>query len=177
MLIEIRREEDIPKELVATPIADLIKYHNLGFPPKTYASAEILISMCMDNRKELRIPENFAYIIRTGGGNLRYSEFKVSYAIGIGGVKYIALLGHNNCGMVNLVSQKEDFIQGLCENANWDRQRAEEHFMNYAPLFEINNELDFVVSEAARLKILYPGIVIVPLFYKLEDDMLYSINY
>ena len=177
MLIEIRREEDIPKELVATPIADLIKYHNLGFPPKTYASAEILISMCMDNRKELRIPENFAYIIRTGGGNLRYSEFKVSYAIGIGGVKYIALLGHNNCGMVNLVSQKEDFIQGLCDNAKWDRQRAEEHFMNYAPLFEINNELDFVVSEAARLKILYPGIVIVPLFYKLEDDMLYAINY
>ena len=34
--------------------------------------------MCMDNRKQLRLPDNFAYILRTGGGNIRYSEFKIS---------------------------------------------------------------------------------------------------
>ena len=40
--------------------------------------------MCMDNRKHLHIPDNFAFIIRSGGANLRYSEFKVSYAIAVG---------------------------------------------------------------------------------------------
>lgn len=61
----------------------------------------------MDNRKHLHIPENFAFIIRSGGANLCYSEFIVSnaiaiaIAIAIGNVKHIALVGHNNCGMVN----------------------------------------------------------------------------
>ena len=73
----------------------------------------------MDHRKRLRIPDNFAYIIRAGGGNLRYSEFKVSYAIAVGEVKTIALIGHNQCGMVNLISKREQFIQGMVEHAGW----------------------------------------------------------
>ena len=31
--------------------------------------------------KKLDIPDNFAFIIRAGGANLRYSEFKISFAI------------------------------------------------------------------------------------------------
>lgn len=177
MLIEMRREEDIPEKFKASPIGDLIRYQNFGHPHKKYDSAEILLGLCMDNRKQLTIPENFAYVIRTGGANLRYSEFKVSYAIAIGGVKYIALFAHNNCGMVNLVSKRELFVSGLCENASWDRQRAEEHFMNYAPIFEIDNEIDFVVNEAKRLSGKYPGIVVEPLFYNVDDDLLYAIEY
>ncbi len=73
----------------------------------------------MDNRKHLHIPDNFAFIIRAGGANLRYSEFKVSYAIAVGSVSCIALVGHNQCGMVNLISRKEQFIRGLVENAGW----------------------------------------------------------
>ncbi len=130
----------------------------------------------MDNRKHLRIPENFAYIIRTGGANLRYSEFKVSYAIAIGKIKYIALIGHNNCGMVNLISKREDFINGLVENAGWEREWAEQHFMHFAPMFEIGNEIDFLLSEAKRLRLRYPKITIVPLLYKIEDNKLYLIR-
>jgi len=66
--------------------------------------------MCMDNRKHLHMPDNFAFIIRTGGANLRYSEFKVSYAIAVGGVRHIALIGHSKCGMVNLAARKEAFV-------------------------------------------------------------------
>lgn len=172
MLIEVKKEADIPAELAETPVGDLIRYQNLGSEFKPYDSAQMLIAMCMDNRKQLRIPEKFAFIIRTGGANLRYSEFKVSYAIAIGGVKYVVLIAHNNCGMVNLVSKRERFIEGLCKNANWDRRRAEEHFMNYAPMFEIDNEIDFVAKEAVRLAEKYPGITIVPLFYSIDDNML-----
>ena len=95
----------------------------------------------MDNRKRIRIPDNFSYVIRVGGANLRYSEFKVSYAIAVGGVKTIALIGHNHCGMVNLNSRRDQFVQGLVENAGWEKEKGEEHFRHYAPMFEIGNEI------------------------------------
>ena len=170
--IKVCKESEIPEKYYNTPVYQLLCFHNLGAELKAYNSAELLIGMCMDNRNQLRIPENFAYIIRTGGANLRYSEFKVSYAIAIGGVKHIALIAHNNCGMVNLVSKREQFVEGLCRNAGWDRQRAEEHFMNYAPLFEIDNEVDFVVNESKRLAQKYPGVTVTPLLYTLNDNLL-----
>src|SRR6187455_570718 len=120
-LIPVLTKEDIPAEYRDTAIGRLLEYHDLGRPFDTYQSAELLIGMCMDNRKHMTIPDNFAFIIRSGGANLRYSEFKVSYAISVGGVKSIALIGHNQCGMVNLVARKNIFINGLVENAGWDR--------------------------------------------------------
>ncbi|SMB81140.1 carbonic anhydrase [Desulfonispora thiosulfatigenes DSM 11270] len=176
-LIKILKEEDIPKKYVDTPIGELIRYHNFNMPFKEYDTAQILVGMCMDNRNQLNMPPNFAYIIRTGGGNLRYSEFKVSYAIAIGRIKYIVLFGHNNCGMVNLVSKREDFVNGLCELAGWTRERAEEHFMNFATMYEVDNEIDFVVNESERINAKYPGIEVVPLFYNIDDNLIYFIQY
>ncbi len=175
-LINISSANDIPPFLRDTPVGRLLEYQNLGRSFDTYVNAGLLIGMCMDHRKQLRIPENFAYIIRTGGGNLRYSEFKVSYAISIGNIKTIALIGHDNCGMVNLFSKKGKFIDGLVETAGWDREWAKEHFMHFAPLFEIGNEIDFVLSEAKRLRMRYPKIAVIPLFYKLKNNLLYLIN-
>lgn len=169
-LLKITSKEQIPIEYIDTPIGELIRYQNLSEEFKDYNTAQLLIGMCMDNRKHLRIPENFAYIIRTGGANLRYSEFKVSYAIAIGGVKHIALIVHDNCGMVNIVAKREQFIEGLCINAGWDKRRAEEHFMKYAPMFEIDNELEFVTKESQRLTEKYPLIKVVPLFYSVDDN-------
>lgn len=175
-LIKVTELNDIFPEYINTPIAQLLKYHNLQYPFENHNKAELLIGMCMDNRKQLNIPNNFSYILRTGGGNLRYSEFKVSYAVAIGGVKFLALIGHNNCGMVNLISKKDMFINGLVENAGWSREQAEEHFMNYALMFEIENEIDFLLSEAKRLRKKYPKVLVVPLFYKVEDNLLYLIE-
>ena len=104
-ILKINSAEDILPAYLNSPISRLLEYHNLDRPYEAYNSAELLIGMCMDNRKHLHIPENFAYIIRSGGANLRYSEFRVSYAIAVGGVKAIALIGHNNCGMVNLMNR------------------------------------------------------------------------
>jgi carbonic anhydrase len=132
--------------------------------------------MCIDNRKHLLIPNNFAFIIRTGGANLRYSEFKISYAISVGGILHIAIIGHNNCGMVNLISRKDQFINGLVDKAGWDREKAEDHFTQFAPMFEIGNEIDFVLSEAKRLRLRYPKICVAPMLYKVEDNRLYLIN-
>ncbi len=175
-LLPVATEQDILPQYRNTPIGLLLEYHNLDHPYATYNQAQLLIGMCMDNRKHLRIPDNFAYIIRSGGANLRYSEFKVSYAIGAGGAKSIALIAHDQCGMVNLVARKEIFIQGLIENAGWERGQAEEHFMQLAPMFEIGNEVDFVLSETQRLRKRYPKIQVAPLLYKVDDNLLYQIG-
>jgi carbonic anhydrase len=175
-LLSVQSIDDILPEYQQTPIGLLLEFHNLNRPVDIYDKAQLLIGMCMDNRKHLHIPDNFAFIIRAGGANLRYSEFKVSYAIAVGQIRHIALIGHDNCGMVNLVARKEEFIKGLVETAGWPQERAQEHFMHFAPMFEIGNETDFILDETKRLRNRYPKIVIAPMFYKVSDNKLYFIK-
>jgi carbonic anhydrase len=175
-LLPITAANDIPSAYRGTPIGNLLEYHNLDRTQEVYTSAQLLIGMCMDNRKHLHIPDNFAFIIRSGGANLRYSEFKVSYAIGVGGAKAIALIGHTQCAMVNLIARKSQFVDGLVENAGWDPQAAEEHFFHYAPMFEIGDEIEFVLGEVRRLRLRYPYILVAPMLYRVEDNLLYLIR-
>jgi carbonic anhydrase len=175
-LIAVNSTADIPAEYKDTPIGLLLEYHNLDREFGNYNNASLLIGMCMDNRKHLHMPDNFSFIIRTGGANLRYSEFKVSFAISIGGVRHIALIGHTNCGMVNLISRKQQFITGMVEASGWDKDQAEDHFLHFAPMFEIGNETDFILSEVKRLRLRYPKIKIAPMLYKVEDNKLYLIR-
>lgn len=171
-LVNVESREDIFPAYRRTPIEKLFAFQNFQEPFSEFQRAELLISMCMDNRKQLRLPENFAYILRSGGGNLRHNEFKVSYAVAIGGVQAIALIAHDQCGMVNLMSRKQEFIDGLVELGGWDSLRAEEHFMTFAPMFEIGNEIDFVLSEASRLRQRYPKVLVAPLVYRIESGRL-----
>ncbi|MBF0388204.1 MAG: carbonic anhydrase [Candidatus Omnitrophica bacterium] len=173
--LPVRTKNDIPAEYRDNPIGLLLEYHNLDRKFEVYSQAQLLIGMCMDNRKHLHMPDNFAFIIRSGGANLRYSEFKVSYAIAVGEVGHIALIGHNNCGMVNLISRKEVFINGLVNRAGWSKEAAEEHFMNLAPMHETGNELDFIMSETNRLRKRYPRIKVAPLYYLVEENRLHCI--
>ena len=175
-LLPVKSLEDIHQEYRQTPIGLLLEFHNLNRPLESFDKAQLLIGMCMDIRKHLQMPDNFAFIIRSGGANLRYSEFKVSYAIAVGQVSHLAFIGHNNCGMVNLISRQNEFINGLVTTAGWTKERAEEHFLHFAPMFEIGNETDFILSETKRLRLCYPKILIAPLFYLVEDSNLYFIK-
>lgn len=176
-LIKLNTYEDIPLEMRDTPVQDLIRFHNWGHEYVEYSKAAMLVGMCMDNRKLLRVPDSFAFIIRTGGANLRYSEFKVSFAIAVGGIQHIVLMGHNKCGMVNLASKRDLFINGLVENAGWEKLQAEEHFLHYAPLFEIGNEIDFVLTEKERISKRYPQITVHAMYYNVDENKLYAIQY
>ena len=174
-LIPIHAPEDVPPQYRGTPIERLLLWHNGVTEPEALTRPEILVGMCMDNRKKLRIPENFAFVLRTGGGNLRHSEFKVSFAIGFGGVRAIALVVHNHCGMVGLSQRREQFVDGLVD-AGWDRQLAEQHFDGWAPVFEIGNEIDFVLSEAPRIRARYPNVIVAPMRYDVNDNLLYLVS-
>lgn len=175
-LLRVSNTEEIPLAYRNTPIGLLLEYHNLERPYAIYSTAQLLVGMCMDNRKHLNIPDNFSFIIRAGGANMRKAEFKISFAIAIGDVKHMALIGHNHCGMVNLNSKRENFINGLVNNAGWSEEAASDHFDNNAFMFEVGSEVDFIKSEVIRLRKEYPKIIIVPMMYLVEDNKLYLVK-
>ncbi|MGH7740170.1 MAG: carbonic anhydrase [bacterium] len=173
--LPVNQVSDIFSEYRDTPIGRFLEYHNLGRPFDVYPKAEMLIGMCMDNRKHLNAPDQFAFIIRSGGANMRASEFKISFAIGVGGVRAMALIGHTQCGMINLPTRREKFIDGLVE-AGWNRDAAAVHFEQNVASFEIGNEETFTLSEANRLRARYPKVLIAPMIYPVEDNRLYLLK-
>jgi len=71
--------------------------------------------------------------------------------------------------MVNLIARKELFIEGLVATG-WNKEQAEDHFFHFAPMYEIGNEQDFILSETKRLRLRYPNIKIAPLLYLVEEN-------
>jgi carbonic anhydrase len=173
-LLPVTCAADILPAYRQTPVALLLEYHNMGRPFETYTTAQLLIGMCMDHRKMLRLPDNFAYILRTGGANLRRVEFKVSFAVALGGARALCLMGHTQCGMLRLTQRREAFIQGLVEHAGWVAAEAGEQFDEHAADFAI--EVQFVCAEARRLGQRYPKILVAPLIYRVEDNRLYQVD-
>jgi carbonic anhydrase len=168
---------DILPEYAGTPIEHLLRYHNLGEPlPPSYGSPALLVGMCMDHRKDLIIPNEFAYVLRSAGANLRDSSFEISYAVAIGGVSTVALLGHTDCGMVQVTRKRDSFVRGLVERAGWDPAAAARHFDRFAHRYEIRNAIEFTVTEAKRLRRQYPRLLVAPLLYTIEDDRLAQVR-
>jgi len=174
-LVAVNQVSDIFPQYRDTPVGRFLEYHNLGRPFDVYPKAELLIGMCMDNRKHLNAPDLFAFIIRAAGANMRTSEFKISFAVAVGGVRAMALIGHTQCGMVKLPTKREKFIEGLVE-AGWTREAAAVHFEQNVAFSEIGDEETFTLSEAARLRARYPKLLIAPMIYKVEDDRLYLLK-
>lgn len=136
----------------------------------------MLVGMCMDHRKDLTIPNEFAYVIRTAGGSMRDSGFEISYAVAVGGISTIALLAHTDCGMAHVTAKRDAFVQGLVERGGWEEAAALAQFSEYAPQYEIGDPVEFVVAEAVRLRHLYPRLIIAPLMYAVENDRLLQIG-
>lgn len=175
-IIPVNYRSDILPEYQGTPTGMLLEYHNLERALGSSSKQQLLIGMCMDSRKALRIPNDFAFVLRTAGANMRDNEFRISFAIAVGGVRTIVLIAHTDCGMTRVARQHDEFVKGLTDYAGWDKERAEKHFAESMPKFAIDDEIDFVMREAERLRGLYPKIDVVPLLYRVEDDLLYQLK-
>jgi len=172
-LISVAQFNDIPAPLQNTAVGRLLAYHNLGHAFQHHDWPELLVVTCMDFRVNLRIPEGFAFVIRVAGARIRQRDFNVSFAIGVGGVTSIAVIGHTDCGMVNLASREEQFVAGLGERAGWESEAAHSHFAGSAQVYEIGSETDSAVNVARRLRETYKKILVAPLVYRVEDKLLY----
>ena len=175
-IIPVNYRSDILPEYRDTPVGLLLEYHNLDRALGSGPGRQLLIGMCMDSRKSLRIPPDFAYVLRTAGANMVDNEFRISFAIAIGGVTDIALIAHTDCGMARVARLHDEFVRGMVERAGWDQTRAEKHFAVSVPKFSIDDEIAFVMREASRLRALYPKVTVVPLLYRVEDDLLYQLK-
>jgi carbonic anhydrase len=176
-LVPVNSVSDILPMYRGTPVEQLLRYHNLGEPlPPSTGHAEILVGMCMDHRKDLRLPQEFAYVLRAAGGNLGGSEFEISYAVGVGRVSAIALLAHTDYGMAHVTEKRDAFVRGLVEWGGCTEEAASRHFAEHASRYEIGDPLEFVVAEAARLQSYYPRLIVAPLLYTVEDDRLTQIT-
>src|SRR5262245_43135122 len=168
-LISITAFNDIPGPIQNTALGQLLAYHNLGHAFGHHPRPELLIVMCMDYRQSLRIPDNFAFKIRVAGARVRHRDFSLSYAIGVGGVTTIAVIGHSDCGMINVASREEQFVSGLMERCGWEQETAQSHFASSAPVYEIGSETRSVIRSAERLRKTYENILVVPFVYLIED--------
>ena len=176
MLKPVRGPEEVPEPYRKTPIEDLLAYHNWGETQRSYAQADLLVGMCMDHRKRLRIPENFAYVMRAAGANFRGLEFQMSFAISVGGVRAMAIIGHDQCGMSGLDGKRDAIINGLIDGAGWERDAAERHFDECAPSYEIGDPVKFTLAQVQGLRQQFPEVVVASLFYELGDGMLRVID-
>ena len=176
MLIPVRDPRDLLPAYCGTAIADLFAYHNLGARHARYVRAALLVGMCMDHRKRLRIPENFAYVMRAAGANFRGLAFQMSFAVAVGGARAIAVIGHDQCGMSGLEARRDAFIAGLVDSAGWEPSVARQHFDEFAPQFEIGDAAEFTCVQARHLRQQYPRLTVAPLLYQLDDSMLYVID-
>lgn len=175
-LIPVDSDEAILPSYRGTAIEQLLRYHNLGAPlPMTTGHAQMLISMCMDHRKDLVLPGEFAYVLRSAGGNLRDSEFEVAYAIGVGGVSTVALLAHTDCGMAHVMQMRTAFVSGLVKRGGWTPDAAGVQFDRYAGRYQIGDPVTFAHEEAVRLRQIYPTVLIVPMLYDVGNDRLIQI--
>jgi carbonic anhydrase len=167
-LAPVRSETDILPAYRGTPVADLLRFQNLGAGPagNPYAHPAILIATCLEQVPALRIPEGFAISLRTAAASLKRDPFKVSWAIGVAGVSAIAIVGHDDCRLVDLRNHREQFVVQMIEAAGWERPAAEQHFDHWSDLFGVDDPVGFVAAEAARLRNRYPKMLVAPLLYQ-----------
>jgi len=177
-LIDVRQLDDILPVYRGTPIEWLFRYQNLDEPQfPTTVTAQVFVSMCIDNRKALNVQNGFAYILRTAGARLRGNEFELSFAIAIGGVSAVALIGHTDCRMAIVLEKRDEFIAGLVQRAGVDPDEAAKHFDAFAPNYAISNPVDATIRRAEMVRRSLPNILVAPLLYRIEDDQLMQIDY
>lgn len=174
-LVAIERIEDIPGSIRTTPFEDLIACQNFFDPDAKTSGTEMIIGLCTDYRAQGHLPKNCTFVVRSPGANMQDSEFSIAMAIS-SGIKFMALVVHNRCVMSNPFELREHFVTTLQEEHAWSAEKAETFFEQKAGALEIEDPIDFAISEVSRLRTLFPSLRVVPLFYNVENDKMYVIK-
>ncbi|HHL39885.1 MAG TPA: carbonic anhydrase [Deltaproteobacteria bacterium] len=175
-LINVSREGEIPERYRHSPVGELLRCHNMGGEPAPCAAPRLVTVMCMDSRKTLRVPRNFSFVVRNSGGTVTGVSFAISYALAVGGIDHLAVIGHSDCRMVDLAAQREAFVAGLVGRWGWDAEAARRHFDEMAPRFGKVDAVESVLRDVRLIRSIYPGLTAAPLFYLVEDDRLYLVD-
>lgn len=153
--------------MLPIPIHILLQSHNEGaiFPP--FERPALAVVTCMDSRIRLHLPENFAFVLRTGGANPVPVEPYLAFAVARMGIETIALIGHTDCAM-----QHPDpyVLNHLPTNESYIRQyRAQIAALAIG-------EVEHFTQQQARTLAARLGLPVVPLLYRVEDHGLVVLN-
>ncbi len=170
-LSPIEAPSDIPERWQGTPVETLILSQNFGAEITPSGFPELVIATCIEFRYQPRVPSEFAYIMRRASGRLNGSEFSLAYTMSKG-VKHLALVGHNDCGMTKVAENKQAMINALVEQG-WYKDRAEDYVTVNASRYAITDEIDSLKNEFFRLRRLFPKLEIAPLFISLATSKMY----
>ncbi len=174
-LLPVRTVSDIPPHLQRTPVEDLLRSQNMYDIGYDISPApNLIICMCIDHRKQLHLPKNGAYIIRSPGANMKGQEYSIALALGAG-INYMALIVHNKCLMSNPFEQKEPLQKALQTKHGWNDQQLADAFGHFASR-QIGDPISFALSERDRLQDLFKGLKVIPLLYDVYSDRLYVIK-
>lgn len=175
-LTAINTLEDIPSHLQATPIADLINCQNFyDVSDEQATSANLIIGMCIDYRKQLHLPKNSAYVIRSPGANMQGCEFSIALGLSTK-IKYMALLVHNKCLMANPYPLEKNFKDTLVQEHNWSAGKASVFFDSHAASGLVGDVIDFAKDESTRLQTIFKGLTVVPLLYDVDSDRIFLVT-
>lgn len=175
LLTVVESRQDIPQEWQGTPIECLIMAQNFGWPIQSTGKPELLIATCIEFRYALPVPRMYSYVIRRASGRVIGSEFSVGYTIAQG-VKYLAVIGHNDCGMSQLEAKKAGVIEAFVAQG-WPRDAAEQYVAKQATRHAIADELLALKDEYVRLRKIFRQLVVAPLFVCLHDSRFYVPNW
>lgn len=172
----IKSRDDLPTQWQSSPIEEFIGAHNFETPiaRKSATNPSLLIVSCIEFRFTPDIPPYFAYVIRSAGGRLSHmagSEFAISYVLAKG-VRHIAMVGHNDCGMTKVYEFKPKLVEALIEQG-WEPEKAQRFIDDNADTFAIKDEVDSLEQEYVRLKDSFKNTVIAPLFVSLSSKRLH----
>lgn len=170
-LLSIDDPKSIPKKWQGTPIESLILSENFGVPIGACEQPQLMIATCIEFRYALPVPRMYAYVMRRASGRLVGSEFSVAYAIARG-VRHLALIGHNDCGMTKVAENAASMADALVAEG-WNPERAKEYISYQSARYAIDDEIDSLEHEYKRLKRLFKRLEIAPLFVCLANTKLY----
>lgn len=170
-LSPIDSPSDLPDRWKDTPIGTLILANNFDTPIETTGEPHLLVITCIEFRYQPKLPASFAYVMRRAGGRLVGSEFSLAYTLAKG-VRHVALVGHNDCGMTKVEENKSKMIEALVDQG-WYRDRAEDFVSSHASRYAISDEIDSLKREYLRLRRLFHNLEIAPIFVSLGNSKMY----
>lgn len=134
----------------------LMQSHNDGVHYAAFEKPQLAIVTCMDFRIRLQLPDDFAFVLRTGGANPGPIEPYLAFSVARMGIHAIAIIGHTDCAM----QRPDPYVVNDLPTS----EEQKKHFRSQIASLAITDAAEFTVREAEQLQDLF-GLPVIPLIY------------
>ena len=141
----------------------LLSSHNSGRVFPAFETPQLAIVTCMDFRISLRLPERFAFVLRTGGANVSPIESYLAFSVARTGIHAIAIIGHTDCAM----EKPDPYVVDSLPTS--EEMRA--HYRSQIAALAIRDARTYTLEQTERLE-MQMGLPVIPLLYDVDTHLL-----